>query len=168
LRMARGEGLWYHDGEIFIVDTAAGRDDRGRPGRGEGAVWVLDLASQQMTALFVSGNAVDGNNPDNVTVSPRGGVILCEDGGGVSDPYGFGDRMLGLSPSGESYILCKNNANLSAADIAAAGKSVAPGDYRGREFGGACFDAAGEVLFVNMQSPGITYAIWGPWGRGNL
>ena len=168
LRMARGEGIWYHDGEMYIVDTATGSDDRGRPGRGEGAVWVLDLASQQMTALFVSGNAIDGNNPDNVVVSPRGGVILCEDGGGVTDMYGFGDRMLGLGETGDSYIFCKNNANLTATDIAAAGKSVAPGDYRGREFAGACFDAHGEVLFVNHQSPGITYAIWGPWGRGNL
>lgn len=168
LRMARGEGIWHHEGEMFIVDTATGSDDRGRPGRGEGAVWVLDLASQQMTALFVSADAIDGNNPDNVVVSPRGGVILCEDGGGVNDMYGFGDRMLGLTETGDSYIFGKNNVNLTAADVAAAGKSVAPGDYRGREFAGACFDAHGEVLFVNQQSPGITYAIWGPWGRGNL
>jgi hypothetical protein len=24
------------------------------------------------------------------------------------------------------------------------------------------------VLFVNIQVPGITFAIWGPWERGNL
>ena len=168
LRMARGEGIWYHGGEMFIVDTATGRDSRGRAGQGEGAVWVLDLATQQMTALFVSGNAVQGNNPDNVTVSPRGGVILCEDGGGVADTYGFGDRMLGLTEDGESYILCKNNVSLTAADLAGTGKSTAPGDYRDNEFAGACFDAGGEVLFVNIQTPGITFAIWGPWGRGNL
>lgn len=168
LRMARGEGIWYHDGKMFVVDTATGRDGSNRPGRGEGAVWVLDLATMRLTALFVSTNAVSANNPDNITVSPRGGVVLCEDGGGVNDVYGFGERLLGLAPTGESYIFCKNNANLTAADIAAAGKSVPAGDYRGREFGGACFDPSGDVMFVNMQSPGITYAIWGPWARGNL
>lgn len=41
------------------------------------------------------------------------------------------------------------------------------GDYRGREFAGASFDPSGDVMFANMQSPGITYAIWGPWARGN-
>ena len=168
LRMARGEGIWHHDGAMFIVDTATGRDGSNRPGRGEGAVWVLDLAAMRLTALFVSGNALAANNPDNITVSPRGGVVLCEDGGGVNDAFGFGERLLALAPGGESYIFCKNNAILTAADLAGAGKSVPPGDYRGREFAGACFDAGGTVLFVNMQSPGITYAIWGPWGRGNL
>jgi uncharacterized protein len=168
LRMARGEGISYRAGQVFIVDTATGRDGSGRPGRGDGAVWVLDLGTMRLKALFVSENPVAANNPDNITVSPRGGVVLCEDGGGVNDAFGFGDRLLGLTPNGESYIFCKNNVNLSAEDVAGAGKSVAAGDYRGREFAGACFDAKGNVMFVNMQSPGITYAIWGPWAKGNL
>jgi secreted PhoX family phosphatase len=168
LRMGRGEGIWYAAGEMAIVDTATGRDGQNRPGRGEGAVWLLDLATQTLTAHFVSTRAVDANNPDNVTISPRGGILLCEDGGGVTDAFGFGDRMVALTPEGAPYVFCKNNVLLTAEDIAGAGKSVSPGDYRGREFAGACFDAKGEVLFCNQQSPGITYAIWGPWGRGNL
>jgi len=52
--------------------------------------------------------------------------------------------------------------------LIAAGKSVAPGNYRGSEWAGACFDPAGEVLFANLQDPGITFAIWGPWAKGNL
>jgi secreted PhoX family phosphatase len=168
LRMARGEGIWHHAGKMFIVDTATGRDGSNRPGRGDGAVWVLDLGTMRLKALFVSENPLAANNPDNITVSPRGGVVLCEDGGGVNDAFGFGERLLGLTPTGNSYIFCKNNVNLSAGDIAAAGKSVAPGDYRGREFAGACFDPKDNVMFVNMQSPGITYAIWGPWAKGNL
>jgi secreted PhoX family phosphatase len=168
LRMARGEGIWYHAGKMFIVDTATGMNSSNRPGNGEGAVWVLDLATMRMQALFVSENRLAANNPDNITVSPRGGVVLCEDGGGVTDAFGFGERMLGLTPAGESYVFCKNNTNLSAGDISAAGKSVAPGDYRDNEFAGACFDRAGNVMFANMQSPGITYAIWGPWRKGNL
>jgi secreted PhoX family phosphatase len=168
LRMARGEGISYRNGRMYIVDTATGRDSNGLPGRGDGAVWVLNLQTQRLKALFVSENPVAANNPDNITVSPRGGVVLCEDGGGVTDNFGFGERMLGLTAQGESYVFCKNNVNLTAADIAAAGKSVPPGDYRGREFAGACFDRKGDVMFCNLQSPGITIAIWGPWHKGNL
>lgn len=167
-RMSRGEGIWYSAGKMFIVDTAAGTDSRSRVGQGEGAVWELTLATMRLRAIFVSGNQTAGNNPDNVTVSPRGGVLLCEDGGGATDAYGSGNRLLGLNPAGEAYIFCKNNVNLAADQIAVAGKTVAAADYRNYEFCGACFDPTGRVLFVNMQTPGITVAITGPWAKGNL
>jgi uncharacterized protein len=122
----------------------------------------------RLRALFVSGNQTAGNNPDNVTVSPRGGVLLCEDGGGSTDVYGTGSRLLGLNPAGEAYIFCKNHIELSAAQIAAAGKLVPEGNYRDREFCGACYDPTGRVLFVSIQTPGLTMAITGPWGRGHL
>lgn len=164
VRMSRGEGIWYAAGRLFIVDTAAGVDAAGRPGRGEGAVWVLDLGTQRLRALFVSGNQRVANNPDNLVVSPRGGILVCEDGG-------FGDagsRLIGLTADGLAYAFARNTAVLDAAQIAAAGKTVAPGDYRGSEFCGACFDDKGLTLFVSLQSPGITFAIKGPWKRGNL
>lgn len=94
--------------------------------------------------------------------------MLCEDGGGSIDVFGTGSRLLGLNTSGEAYIFVKNHCQLSATQIAGAGKLVAPGDYRGIEFAGACFDPTGRVLFVSIQTPGITYAITGPWARGNL
>jgi secreted PhoX family phosphatase len=167
-RMARGEGIWYAGGKMFIVDTASGLDGNGRPGRGEGAVWELTLSTMRLRALFVSGNQTAGNNPDNVTVSPRGGVVLCEDGGGSTDAYGTGARLLGLNRAGEAYIFVKNNMQLSGSQVAGAGKLVAAGDYRGIEFAGACFDPTGRVLFCNIQTPGVTFAITGPWARGNL
>lgn len=168
LRMSRGEGIWYASGCMFIVDTSTGTDAEGRRGRGEGAVWVLDLARQRLRALFVSGNALAANNPDNITVSPRGGVVLCEDGGNSPDTYGPGSRLIGLTRQGESFYLGKNNVALTSTQIADAGKTVAEGDYRGSEFCGACWDPSGETLFVNLQTPGITVAITGPWQRGQL
>ena len=164
MRMSRGEGIWFAGGRLFIVDTAAGVNAGGQPGRGEGAVWELDLATQRLRALFVSGNASVGNNPDNITVSPRGGIVVCEDGG-LGDQ---GSRLLGMLAGGEAYTFCRNTIVLDAAQVAAAGKTVAAGDYRGSEFCGACFDAAGEVLFASIQTPGLTFAIRGPWARGNL
>ncbi len=165
LRMARGEGIWYKKGSMYIVDTATGVDSTGRRGRGEGAVWELDIKRQRLTCLFASTSAMLGNNPDNITLYPRGKplMFLCEDGGGVQDQFGFGDRLMGLNEMGETFIFAKNNISLSADNIAAAGKLVPPGDYRGREFCGACFDPWGCIMFVNIQTPGITFAITGPW-----
>ena len=167
-RMSRGEGIWYSGGKLFIVDTAAGVDGNGRVGQGEGAVWELTISTMRLRAVFVSGHQTAGNNPDNVTVSPRGGVVLCEDGGGSTDAFGTGSRLLGLNAAGEAYILCKNNLSLDAGQIATAGKTVGAADYRGYEFCGACFDPTGRILFANLQTPGITVAIVGPWTKGNL
>jgi len=167
-RWSRGEGLWLLDGQLFIVDTSAGVDAAGRAGHGDGAVWRLDLATMRLTAIAVSAAATAMNNPDNITVSPRGGILLCEDGGASVDVFGAGCRLLGLDASGLAYIFCKNNVVLDAGQIAAAGKLVPPGDYRGAEFAGACFEPSGRVLFVNNYTPGITFAITGPWGLGHL
>lgn len=166
--MSRGEGIWHANGKMFIVDTSTGTDAGGRRGHGNGAVWVLDLASQRLAPLFVSGNQLAAHNPDNITVSPRGGVVLCEDGGESPDKYGPGSRLLGLTRAGESFYLAKNNVELTDRQIAGADKRVAEGDYRGSEFCGACWDPRGETLFVNIQTPGITLAISGPWERGRL
>jgi len=42
------------------------------------------------------------------------------------------------------------------------------GDFRGSEFAGATFSPDGEWLFFNIQTPVITIAVTGPWGRGML
>jgi secreted PhoX family phosphatase len=166
LSISRGEGIWYHEGMMYIVHTSAGLNARGEPGRGEGAVWMLDTARNKITCIFASPDAVVSNNPDNITVSPRGGVVLCEDGGGVEDEFGFGERLMGLKPTGETFIFAKNNVILSEEEISAAGKNVSAGDFRNQEFAGATFDPDGNILFFNLQTPGITFAIRGPWEKG--
>lgn len=173
LRMARSEGCWYSasDRLIYLVDTATGRDGDGKIGRGEGSVWTFDPASNLFTCIFQAQNKAAGNNFDNVTVSPRGGVLLCEDGGGVADDFGPGERLMGLTPAGETYLFAKNNVTLTGAEIRKAGKSpdfVREGDHRGNEWAGATFDPSGRWLFVNIQTPGITFAITGPWEKGLL
>jgi len=168
LRMSRGEGIWYSYGKMFIVDTSTGVDGTGRKGRGNGSVWVLDLFSQRLRALFVSGNELAANNPDNVTVSARGGVLLCEDGGSSPDEFGPGARLVGLTRAGESFYFAKNNVQLTSQQAADAGKTIAEGDYRSSEFCGACWDPVARTMFVNIQTPGITVAINGPWERGPL
>jgi secreted PhoX family phosphatase len=42
------------------------------------------------------------------------------------------------------------------------------GDFRGSEWAGVNFSPDGQWLFANIQSPGFTAAITGPWGKGFL
>ena len=168
LVLSRGEGICQHGGRIYLVDTEAGRDSAGTPGRGDGAIWEYDPEAGTLRAIFVAGSQQVGDNIDNITASPRGGLLLCENGEGVVDEYGQGTRLIGITPDGDSFAFARNNVDLSFTDLLALGKRVEPDWYCTAEFAGACFDRAGEVLFVNIQVPGITFAIWGPWERGNL
>ncbi|MEM8848408.1 MAG: alkaline phosphatase PhoX [Pseudomonadota bacterium] len=177
LRFSRLEGIWHSTTEdiFYITDTSVGKGEhdgvQGVIGRGEGAVWTYDANTETLTCLWKSDNPLAGNNPDNICVSPRGGVLMCEDGGGVADAFGQGERLLGLTPQGETYIFAKNNIQLDPSTIREAGKSetfIEAEDHRDNEWAGATFDPTGEILFVNIQTPGITFAIKGPWQRGLL
>jgi hypothetical protein len=175
LRMSRGEGLWWHGELLSIIDTSFGRDSQNRDGRGLGAMWFYypdrsNPEKGQLKLVYAAAARVAGNNPDNVCFSPRGGIVTCDDGDDVEDAFGAGQRLMGYTDTGEAYILAKNNVVLEASDVAGMNRAsaVQPDDYRGSEFCGACFDPTGQTLFVNIQSPGITFAIRGPWARGNL
>ena len=87
---------------------------------------------------------------------------------GSPDAFGPGTRLAGLTRSGEPFCLLKNNVELTDSQIASAGKVIAEGDYRDSEFAGACWSPDGRTLFVNVQTPGITLAITGPWMDGPL
>ncbi|HEY6402987.1 MAG TPA: alkaline phosphatase PhoX [Blastocatellia bacterium] len=134
---SRLEGIWYGDGSFFFTSTDGGDARLGqvwkyRP-RGDGGVLSLVFESPSEDVL---------DAPDNITVTPGGGLILCEDGGGEQ-------FLRGLTQQGEIFNFALNVFN-------------------GSEFAGATFSPDGDTLFVNIQSPGITLAIWGPWESGAL
>ena len=162
---SRGEGCWYDGGVVYSSDTNAGPV-------GKGVVWALRLGHGHrrptLTAVFVSQSEEAVDNPDNITVSPRGGLLVCEDGGGlvVDGVRRFGPRLIGINRRGGSFVFGENDISL---DAAIPGKpAIVPGDYRGIEFAGATFSPSGRYLFVNVQVPGVTFAIEGPWRRGIL
>ncbi|WP_020656327.1 PhoX family protein [Massilia niastensis] len=163
LRMNRGEGIWYAQGKMYVMDTSGGAVQRG-------AIWELDLATQVLKCIYSSPSPLVGNMGDNLTVSPRNGIVICEDSSSViTDGFGFGQRLMGLTGAGDAYIFAKNNIVLNAAQLQGAGKLASlAGDHRGNEFAGACFDPTGRYLFVNIQTPGVTFAISGPWAKGPL
>lgn len=163
LRMNRGEGIAYHDGKVYVMDTTGGDSETG-------AIWELTLATQRLRCIYASQGKLFGNMGDNLTVSPRGGLLICEDASATTvDQYGAGERLMGLTAAGEIFIFAKNNYEVDAEALVRAGKSAAhAGNKRDSEFCGACFDASGATLFVNAQDPGITFAITGPWQAGPL
>ncbi|MGH9211532.1 MAG: PhoX family protein [Acidimicrobiales bacterium] len=165
---SRGEGVVY-DGRdvVYFVDTGGGPV-------GKGTVWALHLRRGRrvdrgrLTAVFVSQSEEAADNPDNVTMGPRGGLLLCEDGSGqvVDGTRTFGARLIGVNSRGGSFVFGENNV---VVEQPIAGKpAIVPDDYRGNEFAGATFSPSGRHLFVNIQTPGITFAITGPWHRGRL
>jgi secreted PhoX family phosphatase len=157
-RFARLEGCWHHAGAIWFADTTGGAD-------GNGVLWRFEPGAEagdpgSLLAWFVADSSDAANNLDNVTVSPRGGIVCCEDGGNSA-----GNRLMGFTHDGASFELARNQIRI---DAPIPGKSIAPGDYRRYEWCGACFDPSGRWLFANVQRPGVTFAITGPWARGPL
>lgn len=162
-RMNRGEGIWYAQGKMYVMDTSGGAVQRG-------SIWELDLTTQVLTCIYSSPSQLVGNMGDNLTVSPRNAILICEDAStAATDSFGVGQRLMGLTGQGDAYIFAKNNINLSATQLQVAGKLASlAGDRRANEFAGACFDPTGRYLFVNIQTPGLSFAITGPWAKGPL
>ena len=143
---ARLEGAWYTEGKVFVTSTDGGAAKMGQ-------VWELDVDRQELRLVFESPGADVLNMPDNLTVSPRGGLVLCEDG--TLNPC-----IHGLSPDGRLFRFARNAVRLAGE------RNGITGDYTASEFAGATFSPDGRWLFVNIQTPGITVAITGPWEKG--
>jgi secreted PhoX family phosphatase len=145
---ARLEGCWYgNDKKIYVASTNGGI--------GQGQVWEFDPYNETITLLFESPGAQVLNNPDNITVSPRGGLVLCEDGNGEQ-------FLHGLTLDGEIFPFARNTVRLHGE------RNGIVGDFSAAEWTGACYSPDGRWLFVNIQSPGLTMAITGPWRAGSL
>lgn len=145
---ARLEGTWYGDGRIYVVSTTGGEAEAGQ-------VWEYDPGGERLRLVFESPGKHVLDMPDNLCVSPRGGIVLCEDGG--TDNF-----LRGLTLDGAIFTLARN-------DVVLAGeKNGFSGDFRAREFAGATYSPDGRWLFFNVQTPGITFALTGPWADGPL
>ncbi|MDJ0946728.1 MAG: DUF839 domain-containing protein [Kiloniellales bacterium] len=156
----RGEGAWYSRGSVFFTSTDGGEARQGQ-------VWEYDIRRKRLTLIFESVDAFALNNPDNITVARGGGILLCEDGGGIRDEDGNiirGEQLVGLSTEGDLFPFAENNI------VIPEGQTLGgqTGDQRRREWAGATFTRDGEWLFVNIQTPGVTFAITGPWDQGPL
>ncbi|MFI7589866.1 alkaline phosphatase PhoX [Spongisporangium articulatum] len=156
------EGVWGTDKGVYVVNSFAfNTDDLPADAvKHDGMVWFYSYAEKtitlvtyfphQTTAETGASPRYDGvvfDGPDNVTVTPWGTLVLAEDGVGAS-------HVLSTTPGGPTYAIARNQLNI--------GTDAAP-EYS--EFTGPTFSADGKVLFVNIQTPGITLAITGPWSK---
>jgi uncharacterized protein len=156
----RGEGCWSGNGLVYFVATQAGPpapENLPSPpnsGRGNGQIWAYNPANETLT-LVVEGSPTGEllDEPDNVVVTPFGDLFLCEDS---SDDFQY---IVGVNQRGELYQFAKNVV------FSQVTSDPAKQPFVGNEFAGGCFSPDGQTFFVNIQTPGITFAIWGPWSR---
>lgn len=142
---ARGEGLHFGAGEMYFTCTSGGAIGAGQifrytPSPAEGQSGEKDQPGRLQ--LFVeSADTQVLDYADNLVVAPWGHIIVCE------DRYSETKRnhLRGVTPDGKVYTV---------------GRNVFTGNS---EFCGACFSPDGATLFVNIQNPGITLAVTGPW-----
>jgi secreted PhoX family phosphatase len=146
---SRGEGMWYGERRIYFTCTDGGAARKGQ-------VWELDPSADRLRLIYESPGAAVLDNPDNLLVTPRGGIVLCEDGSQA------GQFLRGLTITGTLFDLAQNNVVLDGEVHGIAG------DFRGSEWAGAAFTPNGEWLIASIQTPGITFAITGPWCGGPL
>jgi secreted PhoX family phosphatase len=159
---SRLEGAVYDHGWIFWTSTQGGGaamtvpfDQVGGWGKGRGQIWGLDLKAQTLHMLYESPGPEILDFPDNVTTSARGTLIVCEDGTA-------GNYLRGLTRKGELFDIAKNNLPPQPQPSPPAPTVPDVND----EFAGATFSPDGSTLYVNIQDTiGMSFAIWGPWGR---
>ncbi len=160
----RLEGCWYADGSVFFVSTSGGdakSGDENTDGyrEGYGQVWEYRVRSRKLVLVYESPGGEVMDSPDNLTVTPRGGLMVCEDDASDADADNP-NRIIGISPSGRAFPF--------AANI-----------YNQAELAGVCFSPDGDTVFVNIYGDstgtpaqhageGMTCAITGPWRRGPL
>lgn len=143
--VARAEGIWWGDGELYLTATSGGPIQRGQilryvPSAEEGRSG--ETRHPGRVQLFVESTDVKTlNMGDNITIAPWGHLIVCEDNYSTE----VRNHLKGVTPEGKLYTL---------------GRNVFQGNS---EFAGAVFAPDGRTLFVNIQYPGLTVAITGPW-----
>jgi len=170
----RLEGCWADGDSIYFVSTSGGdvknSDEPNADGyqEGYGQIWEYRQRSRTLVLHYESPGKEVLDSPDNLTVSPRGGLIACEDDASSmdvdTDPRAPGienvNRLIGISPRGEAFTFAVNV-------------------FSGTELAGVCFSPDGRTLFVNLygdstgtpedhRDEGMTCAINGPWRRGPL
>jgi secreted PhoX family phosphatase len=167
---SRLEGAKFTRGEVYFTSTQGGgpaetvvQDDVGGYGNGFGQVWSYDPTRATLTCRYQAPNADVLELPDNITAkSDRGTIVLCEDGASVPGQpnHLYTNYIRGLTRGTDLFDIAVNRLHRNGQP-----RTDATARYN-EEFAGATFGPGTDTLFVNIQaSAGVTFAIWGPWGR---
>jgi secreted PhoX family phosphatase len=123
----RLEGIWYdRESRGFFFNSTSGGD------AGYGQVWHYSPRRNKLTLFFESPGGSVLDSPDNLLITPRGGILLCEDdasGDNDTHPLAPGlsniNRLIGISRRGDAFEFAVNTLNDA-------------------EFAGACFSHDGR------------------------
>jgi secreted PhoX family phosphatase len=151
------EGAHWADGSVYFVASEAGDD-------GKGQIWCYTPKGTKkglLTLLFESHSGHVLDQPDSLAVSPRGGVVVGEDGDG-EDVDGGTNFLRCLTPAGTIATFARNDTPLDLHKW----EDAKPGVVGRSEWSGVCYSPDGRWLFVHLQYPGETFAITGPWDKG--
>jgi secreted PhoX family phosphatase len=146
------EGCVWHDSQLYFTSKNSGAK------RG-GYVFQLDLRQSSLQLIYESPGRGGFSGPDNVNVSPRGNLVICEDREAGSTR---GQHLAGLNPAGELFAFCRINPEISGNY---AGHNLANTAAKS-EWAGVCFSPDGQWMFANIYGPGLSCAITGPWVDG--
>lgn len=146
------EGCVCMDGHVYFTSKYGGRAK-------SGYVYEYDIDREKIWLVYESPGHHVFSGPDNIIMSPRGSLVLCEDR--VSQNTAA-QQIAGLTAEGNLFRFCQINPKLT-------------GEYGGHklektvlhsEWAGVTFSADGQWLFANIYNPGVTLAITGPWQEG--
>lgn len=149
-KFARGEGMWCDGKAVYFSCTIGGRTQKGQiwryvPSAAEGTRAERKTpATLELFAEPENSNLLE--NCDNLTVAPWGDLIICEDCVVCEDGNKEAQFIVGITPKGQLYRFARNT-------------------YSPSETSGVTFSPDGSTLFVNIQKPGVTVAITGPWHK---
>lgn len=133
---ARLEGCFAESGKIYFTSTSGGNLSLGQ-------VWEYrprKTTSGYLKLVFESPAASVLNMPDNICFGQNANLFVCED-----NPTRNFVRV--LSSDGALSNFAEN---------------IVP-NFQNTEFTGSTFSPDRQTLFVNLQAPGITLAVWGNW-----
>ncbi|HET6212058.1 MAG TPA: alkaline phosphatase PhoX [Micromonosporaceae bacterium] len=150
---SRLEGSVFDTGVVYFCSTQGGGPAEtsigpipNGYGNGSGQIWAYHTEAEMLQLLYESPGPDVLDLPDNVTTSPRGTLVVCEDN--VND-----NLIRGLTRGGQLFDIALNRL-----------VSRTGAKRFDDEFAGSTFTPDGHTLFVNIQaSAGLTFAIWGPW-----
>ena len=142
------EGCYWGGSSVYFVSSFA-KSAEGSAADHYGQVWRLDPERRRLTLVIVFGPDSDlqkpGESPDNITLAPGGGLMVCEDGNGAQHVYG-------LTRRGTVYPMARGRQNIGT-----------PEEPEWGEFAGVTFSPDGDTMYVNCYTPGTTFAVTGPW-----
>ncbi len=169
-RSKKLEGAWGDEHGLYFAASFAFEegDLPADATKHDGQIWYYEYRSQTLTLMayfpyneLLHSETVDAetglglsrdlafDGPDNVHVSPYGSLIIAEDGNTANHLLSW-SKQTGAQAVARNLIVLEQNT--SGFDVYA-------------EMTGPTFSPDGSVLFGNVQEPGHSFVIRGPWRR---